>query len=207
MDDIRQLTVTTAAASQALTLLSTVKRALDIDSDVETWDSFLIESIARASEAIGAYCSRVFGRETVVETIWLRDSREVINLRRFPDAVIASITEDGTALAEADYLLDAAAGRLRRLSSGSPTCWSACQWIVITYEAGFELLGTLPYPIEDACVRLVKSAYAARGRDPMLKADEVFGLGRQEFWVGSTSGADLPDDVVALIAPYRVIAL
>lgn len=207
MDDIRQLTVTIAADSQALTLLSTVKRALDIDSDVTTWDSFLTESIARASEIIAAYCSRVFGRETVVETLWLRDSREVINLRRYPDVAIASITEGGTALAEADYFLDADSGQLRRLSSGAPSCWSPCQWIDITYDAGYELLGALPYPIEDACVRLVKSAYAAKGRDPMLKADEVFGLGRQEFWVGSTSGADLPDDVVALIAPYRDIAL
>lgn len=210
MNEIRRLTLDTSAASYALTDLATVKRALDIDAGNTDDDTYLTESIDRASAAIAAYCDRVFAAETVTERIWLTKCRQTINLRRYPNVSITAITEDDVALTEdEDFLIDDEKGQLHRLSDGDPDLWAACVWIVITYQAGFDLPDDIDDAIEDACIRLVRMAYSAQGRDALLKADEVEGIGRQEFWIGSTagSGAELPDEVRILLDPFRNLVI
>lgn len=206
MNDIRKITVNTEAASHNLTLLATVKRALNVTGTDD--DTFLTESIARASAAIATYCKRVFGQETVTERIWLSSCRDVLNLKRYPNITVASVTIDAVAIDEEDdVLVSDDSGQLIRLENGNPSQWPACQWIEIEYEAGYELLGALPYEIEEACILLVKSAYSAKGRDPMVKSEEVMGVQRIDYWVGSTSGADLPDEVRVKIDPFRNLAV
>jgi hypothetical protein len=154
--------------------------------------------IRQASAAVASYCKRVLAAETVTETLRPERLQGELILARFPVTAVASIVEDGTTLAAADYELDGARGIITRMHSGRP-CWWPTSTIVIDYRAGYELLATLPHDIERATINLVKAYYFASQRDPALRSEDVPG-------VVSASYLDiehLPHDVRGLLAPYR----
>lgn len=197
----KSLTVITPASSFDLTVLATAKTHLGItgssyDTQIQNW-------IKQASDAIASSCSRVFGKETVKETLYLDRSLETLNLRRCPIDTITSIVVDGTTIDSDDYVVDKEAGVVAKLSSDALSIWSGNK-IEITYEGGYELLSELPYDIERACLTLVSHCYSAGGRDPMAKRIEIPDVQTVDYWVGSVGQAgQFPPDVETLIAPYR----
>ncbi len=71
----------------------------------------------------------------------------------------------------------------------------------VLYDAGF---AEIPADVQQAVLDLCTMESSARGRDPMLRATESPGLGRQEFWVGGVPGGSLiPQDIASLLNPYR----
>lgn len=204
------------AGGSALTTLEAVKAALDISSTAE--DTFLGTLITRASAAITRYIgvaaandgSRRLGRETLVETFRPQSCLGALVLSRHPVSDIASVSEAGTALETGDYEL---AGRLlRRLTDEDELSQWAAAKIVVTYTAGWVLPGTagrdLPEDIEDAAIRLIKAARSARTRDPLVKAEDVPGVLRTDYWVGSVGDvASLPPDVADILDGYRTLAV
>lgn len=195
------LTVSSAATSQDLTILSSLKTELGITGTSE--DTRLAAWIRQASNTIATECNRVFGQETLSELFRLSTSTEQIVLARYPVASIASVTEDSTLLESTSYEVDSETGILYRLSTDCRVCWNARK-IVVVYDAGYILLDELPHRLERACVSLVKNYRAQTTRDPMAKRIEIPDVMTTDYWVGSTgeNGA-LPPDVADLIAPYK----
>ena len=62
--------------------------------------------------------------------------------------------------------------------------------------------------MQQATLSLITNARAGAGRDGALKAEEIPGVIRQEFWVGQIGdhGA-FPPNVIALLEPYRRVVI
>lgn len=201
-------TVTTAATVTRLTTLATVKEELSITTSAD--DAVLGRKIDEATSEIEAHLGRSFRRETLTETVWGTDGcADYLVLARAPVVSVTSVTVDDVLIAASEYRLDGEAGILHRLdASGYPSFWSWCKSIVIVYAAGYLLPGesgrTLPYALEAGALSLMASYWQSRGRDPMVKSEEVPGVQSVQYWVGSVGeSGDLPPDVVTKIAPFR----
>jgi len=202
-------TVIEPAETYDLVSLSDVKTELGITGTTD--DAWLSSVIERASAAAAQYCNRVFAAETVKDEFWpQRDGYPWIipggiaplQLTRWPVSAVDSVLENSVALsAPSDYRVDAAPGRLIRIGGeGYPRKWPA--WpISVQYIAGF---ATIPYDIQDAVVRMVKSRWFQRKRDPLLRQEDIPGVYSATYWVdaSSSSGAITPD-ISDLLDNYR----
>lgn len=201
-------TITTPPERTALTTVGRVKSELDIEGEAS--DELLAVKIAEASSDIEAHIARILCSAGLTETFWGGSGcAEYLILARAPVTAVASVTVDDVAVDSSEVRLDADAGLLYRLdSSGYPCAWTWCKSVVIVFTAGFELPGadnpTLPASLESAAVDLVSSFWQSRGRDPLVKSEDIPGLGSVEYWVGSVGEAgELPPGVAAKISPYR----
>lgn len=209
------LIVNTAADSYDLTVLATVKAELGItttveDANIETW-------IDQASAACAAYCDRVFAQETVTETfrnrfsfVYRTENRvDSIQLARNPVTAILSIVCDSVALVQdVDYELDPTEGILYRLDGND----NIIQWcfakLVINYTGGWELLGTLPFNIERACIAQVKSIRSDATRDTSIKSETIPGVLSQTFVTANNADSASLDPIAAgLLEPFRNIGV
>lgn len=214
------VTVTVPAASIDLTTLDRMKSELGITDGSE--DVVLGNKIAEASSDIAVRCWPSLKRETLSETFWPdfhqlrfdhRHGGESVSLSRFPVVSVASVTLDGTALDSSLYRLDAESGLLYRLdASGYPLHWRVSQSLVVVYAAGFAIPSDetaddpllLPGALQAACIDLVASYWASKGRDPNLRAEAVEGVASYQYWVGAIGDVgELPPSVEAKIAPYK----
>lgn len=195
---------TVAPAARDLTRLATVKTELAIADTAQ--DAWLTDAIRQASDAISAYCRRPegFGRATWAQTwraAYAGEAANVLILARDLVPSLVSVVEDGTNLAAESYLLDGSL--LRRLDADRPVDWRAAK-IVATYQAGYTLMGELPYDVERCCLDLVVRAHQAKGRDPGLRSERILDVIAQSW---DTPGGDgfkdgLPRDVAERLAPY-----
>lgn len=202
------LTVSSAAADRKLLTLQEAKDALGITSSSQ--DAAITTLILRVSDMISRECLVVgdgltpptLREETLVETLRLKTATDKLPLsRRF--VVITTIVEDGETLTTADYTVNAGAGLLTRLDDDDDEdCWPACK-IVITYKAGF---ATVPEDLKLAAIGALREQYAMSSRDPMLRAEEVEGVGRFEFqnaFSTSSVSSALSPQVCDMLAPYK----
>ena len=204
------VTVLTPAESRDLTALETLKLQLDITSNEE--DEKLKIWIHQASVAIEDFCCRVFAQEFVRESVRLDTygAGQFIYLSRRPIVEITSITENGTALVvDTDYEVETDSGLLWRMSNNYRTCWTGASRVIVEYIGGYSLLDELPYPIERACIHLVKNYRAMNMRDPLLRSEEIPGVIRYDYQVTNPAGQDggMPPDVTSLISPYRLMSM
>lgn len=204
----RRLTVSTPAVSSRLTTIAacTAEIAGSPDAgDVQRW-------IDAASAAIARHTGRVFGRETVTETFWLRGiQHRALRLDRVPVSTLTSVTVDGTALTLAtDVLLDADSGVLHRLSGDTPCDWYANK-VEVAYQGGWVLPGSsganLPADIERACQITVAAMAAGTGRDPQLRSESADGIGSASWLDPRADDGALPWSAAALLAPWRRFAI
>lgn len=209
------VTVTTPADE---TKLTTVERViLELPDATADDTSLLAAKIDDATSDIAVRVRPSLKRETLSETFWHEHARVLyydtrggnpLILNRFPVASIASVTLDDTVIDASEYRLDPGTGLLHRLdASGYPSCWWFSKAAVIVYDAGYLLPGQqnrdLPPALEAACIELVGSYWASRGRDPLLKSEENVGVSRFDYWVGAVGqSGDLPPGVMAKISPY-----
>lgn len=204
------VTITTPPDETRLTTLERVKVELSVTG--EGSDDQLRAKIDEATSDIEAHIARTLCRATITETFWPSGGvicAEALILSRYPVAEVVSVTVDGDAVASTEWRIDVEAGLLYRLdASGFPSFWSACKAIVVVFEGGYRLPGEdgrdLPPAIEAAAISLLNSYWQARGRDPMVRAEDIPGLGSVQYWVGAVGEAgSLPPDVVSKIAPFR----
>jgi len=191
--------------------LTTLDRAkLELNITDNSQDAKLILWIHEASAAINSYVDRILGRETVRETFLLdtmTGTMSPLPLRRYPIAFVDSISSNTQPLTPSDFRFDMFRGLLFR-NYGR---W--CGETVVQYQAGYQLLGELPYDLERACLLLLqyRSSSAAGIRDQSIRAERVPGVYEVDYWVGtvsgSTTGGSLPADVTALLAPYKDIGV
>jgi uncharacterized phiE125 gp8 family phage protein len=202
------VTVTTAPEATRLTTIDRVKLELDIE-DSES-DALLGAKLDEATSDIEAHIGRTLSRATLTQTFWGEPyCTEYLMLDRRPVVSVTSVTVDDIAIDASEYRLDKDTGQIYRLdTSGFPSFWSWCKSIAIVYSAGYLLPEqdgrTLPHALEAAAISLVSSYWQSRGRDPLVKSEDVPGLGSFEYWVGSVGeSGSLPPDVESKIAPFR----
>lgn len=210
----RDLTIITPATSKNLTTLARVKQELGQTTSKN--DTLLTGYIATASRAAARYCrgeivseevSDRFRAYPIIDSASLTNLPRKIYLSRTPVTAIASVTEDGIALVQdTDYELHGVdqVAYLVRLCNDYPIPW-AFRKTVVQYTAGYALGTTLEPDIEQAVVEMVKDMWSAQKRDPLIRSEEVQGVGRIDYWVGPTSGdsEDWPPKITALLAPYQ----
>lgn len=143
--------------------------------------------------------------ETIVETVRVVTSKnELVLSRRFIGDIV-SVTVDGSALAETEYEVDAAAGILTRIdSTGAVICWSRGK-VVVTYDAGF---ASVPEPLKLAAIRAIQEQLSASARDPLLRGETVEGIGRFDYWVnggGASSSGPISGSISAMLDPFKSI--
>jgi hypothetical protein len=214
--------IVTAAESELLTTLARVKRELNVSNNAN--DDLLKDKIAEASSDIELAIGARLPREDVRETFWHDEAEHLpshrhhhhtsaqttLFLTRRPAIEITGVTVDDEPLDAADsWRVDPDAGLLDRLSDGRPCAWRFCRSVVVNYSAGYVLPDqgnacTLPRAIEGAVVALVSSYWASRGRDPLLRSEDIPGVIRREFWVGAVGDPQmLPPRILASLDPVR----
>lgn len=201
------LTVVAPASSYDLTTLDVIKDELSITDNSK--NTVLQRYLSWASAAIANECNRVFPMETLKEEVWASHERHlssglaVAQLCRWPLGAVATVTEDGTALASAtDYRANAATGQMIRLStSGNLRHW-LFRTLVVEYTAGFD---PIPGDLADAVTRMVRNRYRAKGRDTYLISETIPGVREARWWMATGNEAgNMPPDIADLIDNYRV---
>ncbi|WP_316234660.1 phage head-tail connector protein [Bradyrhizobium sp. SZCCHNR1020] len=203
-------TVTKAADSYDLTTLAAVKGELEID--VNSKDAVLEQYIGEASTAIAQYCNQPLVAETVQDVIYpARDPQlqvltgrlAELQLSRWPVIEVVSIVENAVTLVEGvDFIVDPKLGKLYRLGTdGRIRQWSA--WPkTVQFRAGFE---KIPKDVAGKAIAMVVKRYAAKGRDPNLRTEDIPGVVSRSWWIatGGDSG-NMPPDITDVLDNYRV---
>lgn len=200
--------VVTPGATIDLTVLATVKDELGITNT--TNDGWLQTKITQSSNAIATSCNRLLHQETVADYFSLNwqtcRNNGALVLSRTPVASIVSLVEGNATIDVSNYEYDAETGMVwRNLNNVRGGYWFGGQ-IVVTYIGGYELLGTLPYDLEQACILLVKGSWFSKTRDPLIKSVSIPDVASYDYWVGGAGGgqrAAFPPEVENLVAPYR----
>lgn len=199
------LEILNPASTNHLTTLARVKTELKITTSDQ--DGQLLDYISEASDMIAAYCNRdTFGQETLRQTERLSSARECIVLARDLAATIAAVEVSGEELGPDGYELD---GSLLYRLCGDHRGWWTAGKVVVTYTAGYALLGALPFAIERAALDLIVNLHHAQGRDGAVRQEMVEGVGSQSFFDvrGSMKDSALPlsADRIAQLHRYRSI--
>jgi hypothetical protein len=200
-------TLLTPASSHDLVTLVNLKADLAIA--VTTDDTFLSRAIAKASQAAGQFCNRVFVDEKVQDVFDIGFPRlqwageRVLQTSRFPVSAITSITEHGTPLVrDTDYRIDPATGCMLRLNAaGQVISWGSTP-VTAIYNGGF---ATIPLDLQDAVTTIVKSLRFNRTRDPALRSENILsGLYAYTLFDQTQVPSGTAEQVASTLEAYRV---
>lgn len=203
------LQVITPATSTKLTTVNRAREMLGLPSNVSSPTINLL--IPQASRVIVEHCRRTFGMETVRETFVCNQIRgDGPLLARSPVVEIVAVQDESGLLSPADYALDSATNRLRRLNAAGfpvPWWWAWGSGLSIDYRAGYTLPtaddeGDLPEPVERACQILVATYLNIRGRDPTVKTESIEGIGSATYWVPGSGNKLMSPEAEQLLVPY-----
>jgi len=195
--------VVTQATERKLVTLDDLREQLRVRPGDVANDAWYTKVIARCSLAAERYCNRVFAQQDYLDTFpagAVGVANEPLILSQAPvDPATLETTLDGSVMDATGYALQPLVGHLWRV--GDATSWGNTSGLAVAYSAGFI---EIPADVQQAVLDLCTMENAGRGRDPMLRASESPGLGRQEFWVGGVPGSSLlPQDIASLLNPYR----
>jgi hypothetical protein len=197
-------TVAVPAANRTLVSLDDLREQLRVNPNDTSNNAWWTKVIARTSRQAERYCNRIFVTQGYVDNFPVNvsgQSGEALILSQAPvDPTSIVVQIDSVVLAAGtDFGLDQYAGLVYRLSE--PMLWTSQTQLIVQYTAGF---ATIPDDVQQAVLDLCTMDNSGRGRDPMLRASETPGLGRQEYWVGGLpGGALIPQDIAGLLNPYR----
>jgi hypothetical protein len=195
--------VTVSALDRTLISLDDLREQLRVNPNDTSNNAWWTKVIARTSRQAERYCNRIFVVQTYSDSYTpnvTAQAGEPLILSQAPvDPASLSVTADGTVLNPAtDFGLDQYAGLVYRLGNLQ---WTSTTSLVAIYAGGFT---NIPDDVQQAVLELCTLENSGRGRDPMLRASETPGLGRQEYWVGGLpGGALIPQDIAGLLNPYR----
>ena len=207
--------VVTPATSYSLIDIATLKTLLGVTDTIS--DAFLALKIPQASTTAQNYCNNPFVVETVQDQVFpARDSwpwtisqrMAPLQLSRWPVISMTSVIETTGTTTETlvlgtDYLADLNLGQWTRLNQwGKPRPWGS-EPITIQYSAGY---ATVPFDVVDAVADLIKGAWFAQTRDPMIRSQNVAGVYEAAYFFATGPGGegDLPVNVKAKLDRYRV---
>ncbi len=206
-------------ASTRLTTAANARGDLGLPAAAPT-DAQLERWIDQASAQASTFCRRVFGRATYRERFDLANRcRDDLNLGLLLDAgpivSIQAVAVDGLLLSPATYEVDDRL--LYRLQDGDRRAFHG-RTVAVEYVAGWALPGDqdyatpqdgaepLPADIERAVIQLVGASASVAGRDPMVKSEDVEGVGSFSYYVQGASAALPHPEAEAILAQYRRLA-
>jgi hypothetical protein len=196
--------VAAPASDRTLISLDDLREQLQVKATDTANNVWWQKVIARTSRQAERYCNRIFVTQSYVDNFRAQVSGqtgEPLILSQapvVPTSIIVTI-DTVTLAAGTDYGLDQYAGLVYRLTP--PMYWTSETSLAVQYTAGF---APIPDDVQQAVLDLCTMDNSGRGRDPMLRASETPGLGRQEYWVGGLpGGALIPQDIAGLLNPYR----
>lgn len=202
------LTVLTPASSSRLTTVENVRLDLGLP-DGGLSAAAIARLIDQASAAIAQFCQRSFGVEALRETPHVPARGDRLVLSRDPLIEVTKVTRLGEVISASDYEVD---GGVLRLLRGS--WWNACRGtgLSVEYRAGFTLPGdavtsgpALPADVERAAIMMVGTMLSMRGRDPLLKSENVQGVGSSSYATPAAStppGGLVNSEAQAILWPY-----
>lgn len=200
------IVVVTPAKSQRLTTVRNACTDLGITPGAAA-DVRINRFIAQASGAVVRHCRRSFGLEVLRETISPRHGQDSLTLgrevRRITGVSVGGVAQDE------GVGWEFAAGSLFRVVGGRRACWQA-RPVLVEYETGWILPdqqgSDLPHDVERAAILLVGGYLTSTGRDPLLRSENVQGVGSFSYATpGSTSSSGLGNaEAEALLAPYEM---
>ena len=180
---------------QPLTTLTAVKAYLEVTGTDD--DALLTDLVARASDAIVAYCGRAFAAADYDEC-HDGDGSDIVLLDQRPVISVSALSEDDDAVEADDFVVYPELG-IVRLKSG--VFGRGVRNVRVSYRAGHE---TIPADVEQAAIEWVAAMYRARG--------EVAGRDVSSERVGDyavTYERDardgMPAAARAVLEPYRVV--
>jgi len=158
-----------------LTTYATVKAELGLTDD--TQQTYIERLINVASQKIENYCNRKFNLTTYTLERYTGDDTNKLALRNYPVAALTRVIIDDTEIVTSTLILDAIAGLIDykdslfysdTLKSGIAEYPELYQKnIQVTYTAGF---ATIPYDLEEVCIKEVVSRYENKGTAKNLKS-------------------------------------
>lgn len=174
-----------------------------------------------AAKAIGwnVYVSTTAGAETLqngtvpiaMGTAWTEPTSSAVAGAALPQAILVientsvnnALNVPSALIEGIDFTADREVGQLVRLSSNGMPCHWPSSPILLQYTAGYALASLTD--AQDAIVKMVEGRWFARGRDPLLKQENVAGAYEANYWVSSImdKGAMTPE-VTSLLDAYRV---
>ena len=192
--------IVTPAATRQLVTLDDLREQLRVRPGDVANDAWYNKVIDRASRAAERYCDRIFVQQEYLDTFAPGASGGMnapLMLGQAPvDPATLDVTLDGVPIGAEEYLLDPTVGHLWRAG----TYWTNASGLSVAYSGGF---AEIPPDVQQAVLDLCTAENSGRGRDPMLRATESPGLGRQEYWVGGIPGSStLPPDIASRLDPY-----
>lgn len=213
------LTVLTPAVSRDLTTLDIARDELGL-TDAAT-DGRIARWIRSASAEIANYLGRELAYEQVTESLYRLSQNGTLLLRRYPVTSIESVMIGDTVIASSDYTLDAARGRLM-LYGGAANAWerwdldiiarNPVSWIpmlryqpvVVQYWGGYVLPDSVPEPVQDACLLVLRQKLGYAARDPSIQSQSIAGVVSTVYNLsGADAGQAIPAAAQALLDPYR----
>lgn len=205
------LSMITAAPDRGLLGIVDLRAAAGVTGSAQ--DASLIKTGLTVADIISRWCGvagvglapPTLRAETIEQTFWpVQASESLVLARRFVGT--ATVIEDETELAAADFTVDGVSGVAMRLRNGRPCEWS-CGVITVTYEAGFS---EVPTDLAEVASEMV-SRRTGTSRDPMLKRRRVDIPGveevEEEFWVDANAAVDITPDMSDVLNAYRTIAI
>lgn len=200
-----RFSVTSAASDLNLLSIADLRSAAGVSDNSQ--DAALTVLGAQVSLAIARACGiaadgvnmPTLKRETCSEVFRLRCPVSRLMLARRPVTSISSVTIATTTQEASAYEIDAASGRLARLSGDAEIDWPSGK-ITVIYVAGYE---TVPADVKLAASKAVALLNTEAGRDPNLKREDIPGVIEREWWVAPSSDPLLSNEISELLAPYR----
>lgn len=211
----RRIASVTNETEGGLTTLERVKLELGISGSAS--DQLLRIKIREATSDIEQRI-RPIRFATIVEEFWplfsdaslsLPSKTPFVRVSRYPNVTVTSIVVDGQTLGgPTTYRVNSESGQIDLLDgSGTIDQWQIANLAVVTYSGGYlfpeDTGDSLPPVLESAAVEMITMFWMARGRDPLLKAEENPGVARFEYWVGAIGSAgDLPPSIQGKLSGF-----
>jgi len=165
-----------------------------------TWDDTLSRIISGVSQAIATFCGRTFVAAT--ETSQKIDGDgSVVLLVRYPVISITSIINDTTTVVETtNWEAYLKSGKIE-LTDG--TVWTkGRKTITITYRHGYEV-GSIPADLQMAAMTWASKKFFDIKDDRVGVSSRTSADGASISFAGSSVSRNMPDEVRALIEPYK----
>ena len=167
------------------TTIDRLKTFLGITTTAD--DTLLTRLIAVATASIQAMTGRKLVYTTYTQKCYYKDDYlDVLLLDEFPAESITSIVDsNGNTISADDYCLHSEDGMVyvEWLADLSFLWWGDCEYLTVTYLAGYE---TIPADLEQACIEYVKQMYSDRDLNSNLSAEK---LGDYSYSRISTAGS------------------
>ncbi len=182
-----------ALSDAGLRIAASIARACNVSQGGANVPTLRLEGLTETIQVGGGHGHRMYGRGHGRHHM---HGHQLVLSRR-PVVTVTSITIDEVVLDPAHYEVDGAAGIVNHLRAYSPYCWG--RHVTVVYTAGWD---TVPPDLALAASLSLKATWLDANRDPNVKAVQVEGVDRREYFYGSDKDPMMSAQIMDLLKPY-----